>query len=220
MVRERVYVHGGGRRGVDAWPHVDEGDATFVSFPAGTSIDDQAHALADELGGRPVMIFAHSIGAVPVALATPRLDIAGLVLIEPALYDLARGDTAIERHIGIVTKARSRASAGDLRGFWAILRPLMFGGPFEEERWSEEQALAQRWASINLPWGHGVRDPMLGGAPTLVVTGGWNDEYEVIAQVLADHGATHRVLPGHEHRPHDSGRFVHVVDEFVAALAP
>lgn len=215
----RLYVHGSGRRGADAWPHVRDSAARFFAFSPDTTIDDQVAALLDDIGGRRSLVFAHSIGAVPAVLAAQHVDLAGLVLIEPALYDIARGDAAIERHIAIVTEARALASSGDLRGFWAILRPLMFGGPFDSARWREESPLAERWATINLPWGHGVRERMLDGTPSLVVTGGWNDEYEAIAQVLADRGATHLVLPGHEHRPHDSGGFVHVADDFAAALA-
>lgn len=219
MIRERAYVHGSGRRGRDAWPHAPVSDATFVSFPPESSIVEQKDALVRDLGGRSALIFAHSIGAVPVALAAAEADFAGLVLIEPALYDLARGDAAIERHIGIVVEARARAAAGDLRGFWAILRPLMFGGAFDADRWVEEQPLAERWARTNLPWGHGVRARMLERVPTLVVTGGWNDEYETIADVLVAAGARHVVLPGAQHRPQDLPRFPAVVDAFADSLA-
>jgi hypothetical protein len=218
MIRDRLYVNGGGRRGADAWPHVLDPHARFVSFAAGASIVDQVDALARELTPG-TLVFAHSIGAVPVALAARRSSVAGLVFIEPALYDLARGHEAIERHIGIVTEARARASAGDIRGFWAILRPLMFGGPFDDARWHEEQPLAARWASTNLPWGHGVRERMLDGVPALVVTGGWNKEYEVIADRLAARGAWRAVLAGAEHRPQDLPGFTGLVAEFEASLA-
>lgn len=217
MIRERLYVHGGARRGADAWPHVVDPDAAFVSFSPGFSIEDQADALARDISGG-ALVFAHSIGAVPAALVAERLDVAGLVLVEPALYDLARGHGAIERHIGIVTEARTRASVGDLRGFWAILRPLMFGGPLEDARWDEERALAHRWATTNLPWGHGVRERMLDGIPALVVTGGWNEEYEVIAGLLADRGAEHVVLTGARHRPQDLPGFAEVVQRFEDSL--
>ena len=210
----RVYVHGSGRRGAEAWPHVNDPDAVFVSFPAPMSVEEQSDDLASAHRGSRVLLFAHSIGAVPAVLAAHRLDVAGLVLVEPALYDIARGDAAIERHIGIVTEARARASQGDLRGFWAILRPLMFSGPLEEAQWPQERAAAERWATTNLPWGHGVRDKALEHVRTLVVTGGWNDEYETIARVLVEHGARHEVLDGAGHRPQDLPGFAAVVDAF------
>ncbi|WP_214443695.1 hypothetical protein, partial [Mycobacterium tuberculosis] len=104
------------------------------------------------------------------------------------------GETPIERHIAVVTEARARAAHDDLFGFWSILRPLMFGGPSSRERWEDERAVAQHWATTALPWGHGIRDRFVRGVPTLVVTGDWNEEYELIARRLVDVGADHVVL--------------------------
>ncbi|UNK69394.1 hypothetical protein [Microbacterium sp. H1-D42] len=220
MTLRRLYVHGAGRRGDAAWPHVTGArEVDFVSFPNASSIAAQVEKLIALCGGERMLIFAHSIGAVPVVLAADRLDIAGLVLVEPALYDLARGEEAIERHIAIVTEARSQADNGDLVAFWAILRPLMFGGPFEPATWDDERPLAEHWASTNLPWGHGVRAGMLRGIPTLVATGGWNAEYERIAARLASDGATHVVLEGFAHRPQDSPSFGAAVADFKRDLA-
>ncbi|MEJ1087661.1 hypothetical protein WDU99_04960 [Microbacterium sp. Mu-80] len=217
MTLRRLYVHGAGRRGAAAWPHADAADADFVSFPKESSIAEQADALVASFGDR-MLIFAHSIGAVPVVLAADRLNIAGLVLVEPALYDIIRGDEAIERHIGIVSDARAQADAGDLRAFWAILRPLMFDGPFDPDTWDDERAVAQHWSTTNLPWGHGVRAGMLAGIPTLVVTGGWNQEYEVIAGKLASEGAQHIVLAGADHRAQDTPGFAAAVAAFERGL--
>ncbi|GAB3631429.1 hypothetical protein GCM10027421_07820 [Microbacterium shaanxiense] len=158
--------------------------------------------------------------AVPAVLAAAsgRLDVAGLVLVEPALYDIARGEHAIERHIAIVTEARAQAAEGELHGFWAIFRPLMFGEAFDVDRWDAERAAAERWASSNVPWGHGVRSGMITGIPTLVVTGGWNDEYETIAGVLTRHGARHIVREGAAHRPQDLPGFATAVEEFLRSV--
>lgn len=218
MSIRRVHVHGAGRRGADAWPSAREKTDEFVSFPPASAISEQADLLVQDFGSEPVILYAHSIGAVPVALAAARMQVAGLVLVEPALYDIARGAESIERHIGIVTEARAQADAGDLRAFWAILRPLMFGGPFDPDTWERERAVAEHWAKTNLPWGHGVRDRLLNGIPTLVVTGGWNDEYERIAQVLAGGGAQHVVLIGAQHRPMDLPAFGDVALSFEASL--
>ncbi|WP_194764116.1 alpha/beta hydrolase [Microbacterium sp. UFMG61] len=220
MPHERVFVHGSGRRGIEAWPEKDASAGEFLGLTQGLSIADQVSALRSRCERRRVIVFAHSIGAIPAVIAARDLDLAALVLIEPALYDIARGDAAVERHIGIVTEARSVAEAGDLPGFWAIMRPLMFGGHFDGALWDEERALAARWACTNLPWGHGARAQMVDGIPTLVVTGGWNDEYEQIARVLRDRGARHEIVPGHGHRPQDSSRFTDVVGAFESTLFP
>jgi hypothetical protein len=216
----RVFVHGAGRRGADAWPLSDAASGDFVSFEPGSTIQSQVTTLVDSYSGARVLLHAHSLGAVPAVLAagSGRLDVAGLVLVEPALYDIARGADEVERHVAIVTEARAQAEAGNLQGFWAIFRPLMFGEAFDSERWDAETALAQRWASSNVPWGHGVRGGMITGIPTLVVSGGWNEEYETIAGLLADHGARHVVLEGATHRPQDLPAFAASVDEFEAAI--
>ena len=214
----RVFIHGSGRRGHDAWPRIAAEDGTFVSFADGSTIDEQAAQLVRDFGGADAVVFAHSIGAVPAVLAAPAMQPTALVLVEPALYDIARGDASVERHIAIVSEARDQSHHGDLRAFWGILRPLMFGGPFDPATWERERPVAERWARTNLPWGHGVRLRLLDGIPTLVVTGGWNDEYETIATVLQGEGAEHVVLSGAQHRPMDLPEFERVVQEFVADL--
>ncbi|MDQ0645364.1 hypothetical protein [Microbacterium murale] len=216
----RVFVHGAGRRGQDAWPHSDAVDGDFVSFESGSRIQDQVEVLIDAYSGGRILLHAHSLGAVPAVLAAAsgRLDVDGLILVEPALYDIARGEVAIERHIAIVTEARARAEIDDLQGFWAIFRPLMFGGAFDAGRWDAERAAARRWAESNVPWGHGVRGGVISGIPTLVATGGWNEEYETIARVLSEHGGRHVVLDGANHRPQDLPGFASTVEEFERSL--
>ncbi len=216
----RVYIHGAGRRGASAWPGLAHEHGDFLSFAPGSSIGEQTEVLVHNGAGRPGFLFAHSIGAVPAVLAaaTDRLDLSGLVLVEPALYDIARGDAVIERHVAAVTEARTQAAGGNLRGFWGILRPLMFGGSFDEALWPEERSIADHWSTTNVPWGHGVRAEMLDGIPTLIVTGGWNEEYEHIAALLAARGAEHVVLAGAEHRPQDVPTFSAVVGDFEARV--
>lgn len=124
-----------------------------------------------------------------LAAASGELDVAGLVLVEPALYDIVRGEAVIERHVGIVTEARAQADEGDLRGFWAILRPLMFGGPFDPELWDAERAAAQRWAASNVP-----------------------------SRALTEFGAGHHVLTGAEHRPQDTSVLATTVERFETSL--
>ncbi|QAY61132.1 alpha/beta fold hydrolase [Microbacterium protaetiae] len=216
-----VYVHGSGRTGAQAWPTIDPSSGTFVAFDKDAAVPERVAVLEAEHAGSPLTVFAHSLGGVPAALAAHRgvLDVRALVLVEPALYDVARGHSAIERHIAIVTEARAQAAAGDLRAFWALMRPLMFGGPLEVDRWSDERAAAEHWARVTVPWGHGVRPGMLRGIPTLVVTGGWNAEYEAIASVLVDNGGSHQVVAGAQHRPQDLPGFGSVVAAFLRTVA-
>lgn len=218
--RHRVYIHGAGRRGASAWPGLAHEHGEFLSFAPGSSIGDQTEVLLQSRAGLPSLLFAHSIGAVPAVLAaaTGELDLSGLVLVEPALYDIARGDAAIERHIAAVTEARAQAADGNPRGFWGIVRPLMFGGSFDEALWADERPVADHWSRTNIPWGHGVRTEMLDGIPTLIVTGGWNEEYERIAALLAARGAEHVALTGADHRPQDMPAFSDVVGDFEARL--
>ncbi|HWK77519.1 alpha/beta hydrolase [Microbacterium sp.] len=216
MTFDAVFIHGAGRRGAAAWPGIGSDAGLFLSFEPGSSIAEQVDVLVAACSGRRPLLFAHSIGAVPAVLAATsgRIQVAALVLVEPALYDIVRGEPSIERHISAVTEARARATEGDLRGFWAILRPLMFGGPFDPDAWEMERPAAERWATTNVPWGHGVRRGMISGIPTLVVTGGWNDEYETIARALLEEGAEHRVIEGAQHRPQDLPGFAAIVAAF------
>lgn len=220
MALTSLYIHGAGRRGSEAWPHVAEADGEFVSFATSSTIDQQVDELVVLCAGRRTLLYGHSIGAVPAVLAASsgRMDVAGLVLVEPALYDIARGEESIERHVAAVSEARSQAAIGDLQGSWAILRPLMFGGPFDAAAWERERPVAEHWSRTTVPWGHGIRASMVASIPTLVVTGGWNDEYETIAGVLVDHGASHHLLRGHQHRPQDAPGFLDVVTPFVESL--
>jgi hypothetical protein len=60
---------------------------------------------------------------------------------------------------------------------------------------------------------------MLEEIPTLVVTGGWNAEYELIAARLVEAvGAEHHVRPGTAHRPQDDPGFLPLVELFEESL--
>lgn len=214
----RLYVHGAGRSGASAWPLADRHDALFTQR-TGVGVEE----LVDEIGviapHQPSMLLAHSLGAVSavLAMASGLVAVERLVLVEPALYDIARGDSAVERHIEVMTRARSAAAAGDLFGYWQIVRPLIFGGEADPLTWDEEQLRAEGFAALGVPWGYDVTLDTLEATPILVVTGGWNAEYEAIASTLARHGATHEVLAGSRHRPQDDPRFPGVVDTFNTA---
>ncbi|WP_066517119.1 alpha/beta hydrolase [Curtobacterium ammoniigenes] len=215
----RLYVHGAGRTGADAWPGAALQDAVFADLEMTTEAAEQATALSRIPVVAPVSVIAHSFGAVPVliALRDGYVSVDHLVLVEPALYDIARGNPAIERHIAIMSKAREHAHDGDLAAYWRIVRPLIFGGPFEPEKWNSEQALARRFSHITPPWGHDIDPEVITPLHTLVLTGGWNAEYEAIASALSDHSATHVRLEGNKHRVQDHPDFERVVAEFTTA---
>lgn len=209
-------MHGAGRVGRDAWPLMSQDDALFAELSHDLPFNERARRLARLTPSCAVMI-AHSAGAVTAALAIDRFAVTpeALVLVEPALFDIARGSIAVERHVGAVTDARRYASEGDLFGFWQRFRPMFFGGPADAEAWADEQHIAARFAAMELPWGHGIDAESVGHVPTLVVTGAWNDEYEEIASELTRHGARHVQLTGFQHRPQDSPDFADMVDDFV-----
>lgn len=211
-----VFVHGAGRSGAAAWPEVTRGDARFLDLSASTSLDEHVRIVRAGIQ-RGDIVVAHSLGAVAAVLALR--DIRGaraIVLIEPALFDLARGDAAIEGHIDLMDRADREFRADGAAGFWRIVRPVFFGGPFDEDRWAVEAQVAERFATLYRPWGHGITATDVLTAPTTVVTGGWNREYEAVAEALAAAGATICTFPGTGHRPQDDPRFGELVDELVA----
>lgn len=63
------------------------------------------------------------------------------------------------------------------------------------------------------PWGFGIAAADIALTRTIVVTGGWNDEYEAIAAALVAAGAEHHVLTGARHRPQDLPCFDTVLSE-------
>lgn len=212
-----IFVHGSGSSGVAAWPEQAGMDATFLDLGSLPRTSAWADAIADAVvpvpPEEPVTVVAHSYGAVPLALAVPRIRIRlnRVVLVEPALYDIARTHPAVDRHVAQVELADAFAADGDLAGFWALIRPLLFGGDFDPDAWQRERPVAERLAAAPRPWGYGIRADTFAGLDATVVTGAWNAEYDAIAAVLERQGARHVVLPGHEHRPQDHPEFADVV---------
>lgn len=176
----------------------------------------KADVVGEQCPRGDVVVIAHSLGAVPAALAhtAGNLTASHVVLLEPALYDIARGDDAIERHIMPMTEARECAETGDLFGYWQIVAPLMFGRSATRQNWQVEQSLAQRFADMDAPWGYGIEASVFAAVPTLVMTGDWNDEYEAIAEQMTLAGAVHVQVPGAKHRPQDHPDFESVLANF------
>lgn len=212
----RLYVHGAGRSGRQAWPEQDETQAVFADHSVHSDMQAKVDAIVEQAPAGPAVVVAHSLGAVVAALAATadRLAVSHFVLVEPALYDLARGEHAIEAHIEAMTTARKLAHEGDLYGYWQIISPLMFEDAASPDRWVRERVVAERFAALPVPWGHAVTVATFAQTPTLVVTGGWNDEYEQIAARLSAAGAEHLQLPGLGHRPQDHPQFNSLVSSF------
>lgn len=117
----------------------------------------KANLVVEQAPAGPAVVMAHSLGANVVALALRNrgLYASRLIFAEPALYDIARGDTVIEACIAPMEQARAKAAAGDLFGYWQIVKPIMFGGPAVAEEWSEEEAFATEFSAHAEPWGAG-----------------------------------------------------------------
>ena len=107
----RFYVHGAGRAGREAWPEQPEAGAVFADHSACSPMSRKADVVGEQCPPEKVVVIAHSLGAVPAALAhrAGSLTASHVVLLEPALYDVARGHAAVERHIVPMTEARERA---------------------------------------------------------------------------------------------------------------
>ena len=207
MAAQRVYFHTRGREVSAAWP-----SATSRDHSAG--FDPAARPAALDMPKAPAVYLAHSYGAIIAALTHRVHPATALVLVEPALYDIARGHHAVERHIAAVQSARSAAARGGLWPYWVRIRPLMFGGDAHPSTWADERAVAEAFYRRTLPWGHGITGDALAGTPMLVVSGGWNGEYEEIAARLEGIGARHVILDGYQHRPMDHPDFAALVDDF------
>lgn len=209
-----VFVHGARRSGAAAWPSVDRSDVLMLDLAMRSTVEDQVAVVASAVT-QPAVVVAHSYGAIPAVLAVPIIGerLKALVLVEHALYDVARGNPAVRRYITEMEAARRAYELDDLEGFWRIVRPLMFGGAFDETRWADEQAFASRFFTIRAPWGFGIAAADIALIRTVVVTGGWNDEYEAIAAALVTEGAEHHVLTGAQHRPQDLPGFDAVLSE-------
>ena len=217
-----VFAHGLGRDGPSAWPVQVAAfpNAIYLSRPADESLDSVDYAAATiRSASSASVVVAHSFGAVAAARAVAADDgqITAAVLIEPALHRLARGGYAVERHIARVDPVFAH-SEFSLEEFWLELVMALSGNAAEGPLDNETLRTASGFRRLGPPWRHEIEAGAFVGHPTLVVTGGWNDEYEEIATRLETDGATRAVLPGYGHRPQDHPDFNGTLAEFVADL--
>lgn len=207
----RLYVCDSRRCAAEAWPGAPREDIAFSDLTGAVTIADKNDAPSSVAANasEPTTLIAQPADAIPAVLAIAQggVAVSNLVLVEPALYDIARGNPAIESHIATMSGARGWADSGDLFAFWSIVRPLMFGGSANVNTGADERSLAENFASVTLPWGHGVSAATIEQVPALVVTGAWNDECEAIAAKLVVHCGVLHQLAGRRHRPHDHPGF-------------
>lgn len=217
-----VFAHGSGNVGREAFP-LQAASFPDAEFPVLPGYDD-APAVGDvaTAAQRLAMLAAdadalvgYSYGGVAAALAACLDHVPALILVEPALFQLSRDRPATAALIDRLEPIYLDASQTDAAFGRALLLALRGEDPGEAAtdealRWSRRTRLH------GAPWRHPIDTNCIAETPTLVLTGGWNDEYEEVATALTELGATHAVLAGHGHRvidhPDCSGR----IREFVA----
>ena len=215
-----VFLHASNRSPDRAWSAVGELPGARFAVMPGYSADGPATFDQDRWGARLLeacdagaTVVAHSFGG-PVAMraAARRPDLVrALVLFEPAAYALARGNPAIEDHIRRVQPVLDRAATLPAAEFAVAFATELAGQTIAPPTDSADLLAAERQRRLPGPWSLDTPDRI--GVPTLVVTGGWNDEYEAIASRIV--GARHVTLAGHGHRPQDHPEAVGVVRSFL-----
>ncbi|WP_206446974.1 alpha/beta hydrolase [Agrococcus sp. KRD186] len=202
-----VFAHGSGHVGRQAFPEQAEAfpDARFPVLPgygddapAVGDVAAAAHLLALEAAEADGLV-GYSFGGVSAAIAACMEQPAALVLIEPALFQLSREQPASAALIARLEPIYLDAALTDERFGRSFLRALQGEDPGplvtpDALSWSRRTRLH------GAPWRHRVDPDCIAETRTLVLSGGWNDEYEEVAASLVELGAEHAVLAGHGHR--------------------
>jgi pimeloyl-ACP methyl ester carboxylesterase len=202
-----VFVPGSGSAGAQAWP-VQAADPRLerlgcVYATGGPGAYEELVTLLGDEGGHVV---AHSAGAVPALRAAalrPGL-VRTLVLSEPAAFAAARGGPLVEEHVAGMSAVFALAddpAVDDVAFATAFLERL--GGTPPDPDDPETAAFGRRVRTAPPPWVEALDTSVVGRVPTLVLTGGWNDLYDEVADALCAAGARRAVLAGHGHRPQD-----------------
>lgn len=150
----------------------------------------------------PVHLVAHSYGAIPAVLAAAQKPAwcRSLLLFEPALYSLARGSNSVEDYTARLTPVVDAAAALDTATFHSRWMTALTGTPPAAAMTPAELVAAERLRLLVPPWTYEVPQATFAMVDTLVVTAGWNQEYEDIAATLVGLGAEHQHLRGYGHR--------------------
>lgn len=211
-----IFVHGSGRAGAAAWPEQVRLSGRRLLFvhlrgfggveeATGFDYETDTHDLVGLLWeAEPSHLVGASYGGISALMATMRSEgrVASLTLIEPILLSIARGDEAVEELVAKTQHALEAQSLEEFEGRLEQAIGLKIKRPWTEEdrRWLE------RFKAQRPPWDAPIPPAPLPdmGIPLLVVTGGWSEANEAIAQRLVeDFGAHHEVIEGAGHRPQD-----------------
>lgn len=221
-----VFVHGSGRSGRDNWPVQADAfpDASYLvmpghgaELPRATDMPDCVSGVLDACG-QSAFVVAHSFGAIAAVLAAEQAPqrIRGLVLLEPALYSLARGRDAVDAHVAKMSPIFERAGGQEAGDFWIELMSALTGAPGRAPSGESERSQAERLRLQRPPWEFEISPQAFERVPTLVITGDWNREYEEIAEALQVLGARHEFVRGLGHRVQDVSRTNDLLAEFFA----
>ena len=226
MTDSIVFVHGSGRSGSDNWPVQADAfpDASYLVMPGHGEESPRATDMTDcvsrvlDACGQAACVVAHSFGAIAAVLAAEQAPqrIRGLILLEPALYSLARGRDAVDAHVAKMSPIFARAASQELGDFWADLMSALTGAPGRTPSDESERSQAERFRLQRPPWEFEISPRVFETVPTLVITGDWNREYEEIAEALQVLGARHEIVRGRGHRVQDVSRTNDLLAEFIA----
>ena len=203
-----VFLHSSNQQPCAAWPFASQvADARFAFMP-GYDLDvavpfdqDAWEARLLDACADAAVVIAHSFGgpiAMRAALRRPDL-VKALVLFEPAAYALGRGLYPIEAHIARMQPVLDRADRLAAPDFITEFIAAMTGTAPSRPASADALIAAERQRMLPGPWT--LDTPAETGRPVLVITGEWNDEYELIAEKIP--GSRHVILSGHGHRPQD-----------------
>ncbi|PZE92904.1 alpha/beta fold hydrolase [Curtobacterium sp. MCBD17_008] len=215
-----VFLHASNRPFERAWPVAAGLSKSTAAMMPGYTPGEEAQPFSQDRWearlldacGNGAIVIAHSFGG-PVAMRTAARAperVLGLILLEPAAYALAADHPAVADHISRVQPVLNRAGTMSPAEFIVAFEEAVTGGPALTSSETDVFA-ASRQQRLPGPWT--LDTPRRTGVPTLVVTGGWNAEYEAIADAMTD--VEHIILTGHGHRPQDHPDLVAIARDFI-----
>ncbi|MGM1029871.1 MAG: alpha/beta hydrolase family protein [Actinomycetota bacterium] len=220
-----VFVHGTGHVGRAAFPQQAEAFPS-AAFPVLPGYGDEEPAVGDVAAGAHALamraadadgLVGFSYGGVVATMAGSMEPPRALVLIEPALFQLSAHRPATARLIERLEPIYLDATLTDAtfeRAFMIVLDGHDLGPAVTPTALRSSKRARLHGA----PWRHPVEAAVIAETPTLVLTGGWNEEYEEVAAALVELGAAHEVLPGHGHRVIDHPDCSDRIRAFVTAV--
>ena len=209
-----VLVHGNGPPGWGAWdavrPLADRFRLVLLhrgGYPPNPPLeridfDTQADELAELIEPGSHLV-GHSYGGVISLITAGRIGhrLRSLTVVEPPAFGLVRGNPAAEAIVAELV--RIDEADGDPRTqLVAFMRAVGSTTEIPDPLPPGGEQLVQAGNAQRPPWEARFDFPAIraAGMPVLVITGGHNDAYEAIADVLQrELSAEHAVLPGRGH---------------------